>query len=340
MSETKESPGTARYQRAEYVGRLVRADIPGTLRYLDACGESERADALRQRLHNPPAYATGYPALDPILDAYQDYFRRCFSAGLEAPPDAPFNLKAVEREARKALERDLQNVLDMPGADLDNLEDTAREKAQALGLHFLGGDTQGFLGPYVWQETTRTDYEVELPLGVETLTVFWMDGFLMRSWLDWLSGGETGAGGWAKQDGIYCVRKAYEGDLDKPAFTISFLKHEAQHHADFRREKLSASDLEYRAKLVEMIYYPDATFLRSLLISGDLSNQDNSHAYAAGKITAGLAAWLDTQGVVGGAALLEKAAQDEDAWEEHREMIRKGARVLFDAHTEMVESAI
>ena len=320
------------YNRAEYIGRLVRADIPGALDYLDACGETERANALRQKLTNPSPYETEYAFLNPFLDAYQDYFRTCFGAGLAGAAD----LKAVEREACIGLEKRLQELLEMPEADLDQLEAAFREKTQAAGLQCLAGETQGYHGPYIWQEMTQTDYEVELPLGIEKLTVFWMDGFIMRSWLDWLTDGDAGAGGWAKPEGIYCVRKPYEKLFDTPYFAISFLKHEAQHHADMRQWDLSSSDLEYRAKLVELMHYEDASKLRSLLIEGDLSNPDNSHAYAAGKITAGLAAWMEAQGVEGGMTLLEKLVEDEGAWEEERERVQRGARVLFDEDTERV----
>ena len=323
------------YNRAEYIGRLVRADIPGALDYLDACGEFERANALHQKLTNPSPYQTEYPFLNPFLDAYQDYFRACFGAGLAGAAD----LKAVEREACIGLEKRLKELLEMPEADLDQLEAAFREKTQAAGLECLAGQTQGYHGPYIWQEMTQTDYEVELPLGIEKLTVFWMDGFIMRSWLDWLTDGDAGAGGWAKPEGIYCVRKPYEKLFDTPYFAISFLKHEAQHHADMRQWDLSSGDLEYRAKLVELMHYPDTSFLKSLLIEGDLSNPDNSHAYAAGKITAGLAAWMEAQGVAGGMALLEKLVEDEGAWKKEREKVQRGARVLFDKDTERVEKS-
>ncbi len=141
----------------------------------------------------------------------------------------------MEQTARETLTAQLGKILDQPGAHLDALEETAKATFEAAGWHFLGGTTGSHYGPYIWQETTRTDYAVEIPSGTETVTVFWMDGFLMRSWLDWLSDGEVGAGGWAKEEGLYCVRKVYAGKLDQPSFQISFLKHEAQHHADFRK---------------------------------------------------------------------------------------------------------
>jgi hypothetical protein len=321
------------YNRAEYIGRLVRVDIPGALDYLDACGETERADALRQRPMNPPAYDTKYAFLNPFLNAYQNYFQTCFGAGLAGAAD----LKAVETVACTALEQNLRELLAMPDADLEQLEDAFCHKAQAAGLECLAGKTQGYRGPYIWEQTTRADYAVELPLGIETLTLFWMAGFIMRSWLDWLTDGDAGAGGWAKPEGIYCVRKAYEKVIDQPRFQISFLIHEAQHHADLRQWDLSPGDLEYRAKLVELMHYPDATFLKSLLIEGDLGSKDNSHAWAAGKITAGLAAWMTEQSVMGGRELLEKVAQDEKTWAENRKRVQRGARALFDAHTAQVE---
>jgi hypothetical protein len=313
------------------------------LRYLDSCGEAEMAGALRRKLQSPPAHDTGNPFLNRVLDAYQDYFRHCFSAELDAPADQPTGtptpLKAAEREARAALEGALQDILELPGVDLDELEDAIDERLAAAGLHFLGGTTGSYFGPYIWRETDRTDYTVELPLGSETLTVFWMDGFLMRSWLDWLSDGEVGAGGWAKDEGIYCVRKSYADQIDTPQFTVSFLKHEAQHHADFRWGELSPSDLEYRAKLVELIYHEKADFLRSLLLSGDLSDRDNSHAFAAAAIVNGLAAALEAQGTEDGPAQLQSVVGDEVEWAEGREGIQRAARVLFDAHTARLEQA-
>ena len=48
---------------------------------------------------------------------------------------------------------------------------------------------------------------------------------------------------------------------------------------------------------------------------------------------------MEAQGVAGGMALLEKLAADEGAWEAQRELVWKGARALFDTHTEKVERA-
>ncbi|MBG0788200.1 MAG: hypothetical protein H0S79_24190 [Anaerolineaceae bacterium] len=322
MTQAQPTDPNPPYNRADYVGLLVRLDIPGTLDYLDACGETGMAEALRRKLSSPEPFATGEATLDAILNAYQTYFQTCFT-----PADQ--TLEALEQSARATLTVQLGEILNQPGADLDPLEETAKAAFEAAGWHYLGGTTRSHYGPYIWQETTRTDYAVEIPSGTETVTVFWMDGFLMRSWLDWLSDGEVGAGGWAKDEGLYCVRKVYAGQLDQPSFQISFLKHEAQHHADFKRGELESWLLEYRAKLVELIYYPDSSFLKSLLASGDLASKGNSHAYAAGKIAADLSAWLEAQGAADGMRALEAATADEEKWEELQGVIRKGSRELL-----------
>ena len=323
MSPSKQPQHTSTYHRADYVGLLVRLDIPGTLAYLESVGETGMAEALRRKLSDPKPFATGDAQLDAILNAYQAYFQVCFT-----PSDQ--SLEAAEQSARQTLIAQLGAIFNRPGADLDALEEIAKAKFEAAGWHFLGGTTQGYYGPYIWRTTTRTDYDVEIPSGTETVTVFWMDGFLMRSWLDWLSEGEVGAGGWAKDEGLYCVRKVYADKLDTPSFQISFLKHEAQHHADFRLGELEPWLLEYRAKLVELIYTPDSSFLASLLASADLSSKANSHAYAAATIVADLSAWLEAQGASDGRARLEVAARDEEVWGEMEEGVRGGGRELLE----------
>ena len=210
MSQSQPTDPTPTYNRADYVGLLVRLDIPGTLDYLDRCGETAMADALRRissatRSPSPPAIRCWTQSSTPINITFKP-----------ASPPRIYPSKRRNETARETLTAQLGEILAQPGADLDALEEAAKAAFEAAGWHFLGGMTQGYRGPYIWRTTTRTDYDVEIPSGIETVTVFWMDGFLMRSWLDWLSDGEVGAGGWAKDEGLYCVRKVYADKLDQP----------------------------------------------------------------------------------------------------------------------------
>ena len=63
------------------------------------------------------------------------------------------------------------------------------------------------------------------------------------------------------------------------------LKHEAQHAQDLKRDKsMSSEDLEYRAKLVELIYSSERNLLPAFVQEADASDKNNGHAMAAYRI--------------------------------------------------------
>ena len=63
---------------------------------------------------------------------------------------------------------------------------------------------------------------------------FIIRGFVFRGWMDYLTFGWYGTGGWASLDGtIHCVEQAYDFESEK--FLVSLLKHEAQHTVDMKR---------------------------------------------------------------------------------------------------------
>ena len=156
------------------------------------------------------------------------------------------------------------------------------------GYSFLGGETQGILGPYIWKDTEEVIYEVDLPSGKELYKVIMLEGFISRSWMDYISMGLTGTGGWAKDDGtLCCVKQCY--DLGSDHFLISFLKHEAQHAYDKRvNPNITSEALEYRAKLVELVYWNNDEKIKSFLREADSTNITNTHAMAAYRIVSGL----------------------------------------------------
>lgn len=91
-----------------------------------------------------------------------------------------------------------------------------------------------------------------------------MDGFVSRSWLDFISFGNVGTGGWIGKDGsLCCIKSLY--DINSQNFKTSFLKHEAQHGYDIKKfSGISSIDLEYRAKLVELIYWEDTKIIKKI----------------------------------------------------------------------------
>ena len=166
----------------------------------------------------------------------------------------------------------------------DALEDRLQELFEQKGYHALFGKTQGYFGPYIWKDTVPTSYQIELPEGVEQYTVNILKGFVFRSWMDYLTFGKYGTGGWASEDGtIQCIESAYDFESEK--FTVSLLKHEAQHAKDLKEyPDITPAELEYRAKLVELYYSSDWELLGKFLKMADADKVNDSHAMASMRI--------------------------------------------------------
>ena len=210
--------------------------------------------------------------LNDILRFYQIYFRDTFYCGLP------------EVEAADKLLTGLKALLNIPNADEALLAERLQSAFEAEGYHALFGKTQGYYGPYIWRETVPTVYRVELPDGTAEYTVNILKGFVFRSWMDYLTFGRYGTGGWASPDGtINCVEQAY--DFESERFLVSLLKHEAQHTVDMKRfPKITPAELEYRAKLVELHYSSDLSLLQRFLSTADKSKTNDAHAVASAKI--------------------------------------------------------
>ena len=211
-------------------------------------------------------------ALNDILRQYQIYYRDVFYCGLP------------EAEAADKLRARLKALLHLPDAGEELLTERLRSAFEAEGYHALFGKTQGYYGPYIWRDTVPTVYRVELPGGTAEYTVNILKGFVFRSWMDYLTFGRFGTGGWASPDGtINCIAQAY--DFESERFLVSLLKHEAQHAVDMKRfPAITPAELEYRAKLVELHYSGDLGLLQKFVSEADESRADDSHAAASARI--------------------------------------------------------
>ena len=210
--------------------------------------------------------------LNDILRLYQVYYRDTFYCGVP------------EAEAADRLLAQLRALLHMPDAEEALLARRLQSVFEAEGYHALFGKTQGYYGPYIWRETVPTVYQVQLPDGTAEYTVNILKGFIFRSWMDYLTFGRYGTGGWASPDGtINCIQQAY--DFGSERFLVSLLKHEAQHTVDMKRfTGITPAELEYRAKLVELHYSGDVGLLQKFLSEADESKAGDSHATASARI--------------------------------------------------------
>ena len=189
-----------------------------------------------------------------------------------------------EAGAAEKLLAGLKALLGMPDAEEALLTERLQAVFEAEGYHALFGKTQGYYGPYVWRETVPTAYQVELPNGTAEYTVNILKGFVFRSWMDYLTFGRFGTGGWASPDGtINCIEQAY--DFESERFLVSLLKHEAQHTVDMKQfPGITPAELEYRAKLVELHYSGNLGLLQKFLPEADESRTGDSHAMASARI--------------------------------------------------------
>ena len=210
--------------------------------------------------------------LNDILRLYQIYFRDTFYCGIP------------EEEAADKLLTGLRELLNLPDAEEELLTKQLQSEFTAAGYHALFGKTQGYYGPCIWRDTVPTVYCVELPNGTAEYTVNILKGFVFRGWMDYLTFGRYGTGGWASPDGtIHCVEQAY--DFASERFLVSLLKHEAQHTVDMKRfPEITSAELEYRAKLVELHYSSDLSLLQKFLSGADENKTDDAHAVASVRI--------------------------------------------------------
>lgn len=152
------------------------------------------------------------------------------------------------------------------------------------GYHVLFGVTPPYPDLYLWSKETTRRESVELPEGSVKIDVCEMDGIVLGGWLDYLSMSKTGTGGWVTKKGCAYFKRKYDTASDE--FQISLLKHEGQHFFDMKKHpKMRSVDLEYRAKLVELIYCKDMKIFFSFLKGmADADDRTYPHPYAERKI--------------------------------------------------------
>lgn len=253
---------------------FLNGDIKGAIAYMREHEEYKDILPAYTAIFEDGEYRTFEvpDALNDILRQYQEYYRDVFYCGLP------------ETEAADKLRTRLKALLHLPDAGEELLTERLRSAFEAEGYHALFGKTQGYYGPYIWRDTVPTVYRVELPGGTAEYTVNILKGFVFRSWMDYLTFGRFGTGGWASPDGtINCIAQAY--DFESERFLVSLLKHEAQHAVDMKRfPAITPTELEYRAKLVELHYSGDLGLLQKFVSEADESRADDSHAAASARI--------------------------------------------------------
>lgn len=284
---------------------------------LDAKDQSALARVLAD--FDPGNPRESDPSLDTwtaqVLDTYRDYWSRCMLG------------RATHEEGARDLATTLARHMGITGDDalragMDSVEPALKGMLRSKGFFSLHGVTKPFREFMLWRTQNERDFEVELPDGKVTVPVVLLEEFFSLGWTGFATGNRYHCAGWATRERLYCVRPCY--DLDSESFRVSYLAHEAQHFSDYQHfPALEGPELEYRAKLVELVY-ADST--RDALLGNYARNgsesRDNPHGFANRRLGNDLVRILDI-------------ADPEGPWWQDLPpaSIRAAARELLDTDT-------
>ncbi len=145
----------------------------------------------------------------------------------------------------------------------------------------------GFQELFIWDIETIKNYEVKLPKQTISTKVVFIEKFLLLGYDYYASFGSSPVGGWAIKESatLYCNNNNGSGyDIDSEKFRVSYLKHESLHFTDLNEyPNLSSTDLEYRSKVIELMYCTEETVydrIVEFIIGANNTDRSHSHPYA------------------------------------------------------------
>lgn len=142
----------------------------------------------------------------------------------------------------------------------------------------------GFQEIFIWDSESINKYEVILPKDTLETTVVFIESYHINGYDDFATIGDSQVGGWAIKESatLYCNKGTY--DLNSEKFEVSYLKHESLHFTDLNNHpNLSATDLEYRSKVIELMYCTEETIydrISEFMSEANKADRGNSHPYA------------------------------------------------------------
>lgn len=258
--------------------------------------------------HNKNQIHTKDDEIKHILDKYEQYMRWIFQEEVTTDACKKYLLELYKEE--------------FPNANTwEELENCLQKFFKEKGYYCLAGITPPYPDLYVWKTQKKEQRQVEILEHTVNMNVYEMSDVITRGWYDYRTFHKRGAAGWVSDDGAYYFADRY--DIHSEEFLVSLLKHEAQHfYALKQNPDMPSYRLEYRAKLIELIYYEDEkrllTFLETM---GD--SKDELHLYANKQIIGQLSNMI-----------FEKDLEtDPNQWKNHYKEVKKYAKELFQMST-------
>ena len=179
------------------------------------------------------------------------------------------------------------NLTSVPGDRLrENItDDTELKKViENQGFKVDFKFRNGFQELFIWDKEMIKNYKVVLPKkSIQTKVVF-IENYHLNGYDYYASYGSSEVGGWAIKESatLFCNKSDY--DLDSEKFKVSYLKHESLHFIDMNEyPNLSSTDLEYRSKVVELMYCTEETVYQRIsefITGANNTKRSHSHSYA------------------------------------------------------------
>ncbi len=266
--------------------------------------------------------------LNTLLDLFHDYWIKIYHREIEGEAADSLIKENVAEYMYETKYKD-ENI------SLETLIDSSHQYIhkfiKSYGYQGNGmGKTSGVYDLFIWEYNDTKEYVVPLFYDTTDVTVHFMNDFITKGRLAFTTLDYYHPGGWATDSALYAMADSY--DVNDPGFTYNYLYHEGQHFLDFQYfPELESPDLEYRAKLIELMYSEETfTSILQHFISFAERNPSNGHGMANWTVI-----WELSQ------EFFDMDFQDDkEAWKKiDKEVIASYARLLFDEHTNNLNSA-
>ena len=217
--------------------------------------------------------------INEICSIYQNYWRiKLLNASIDCDSILYSKLShyLVDNELTE------RNIDELSKTIKDDSELTKVIEREGVYCKFLR--LNGIQDLLIWDEQSVSKYSIELPENSIDINVIFIENYVLQGAANYATFGHSQIGGWASNSdsSLFCNKGAYK--LRSEKFQYSYLKHESIHFIDIKDyPNLESADLEYRAKLIELIYCTEKTIYKRLdefILGASNETRTNSHAYA------------------------------------------------------------
>ena len=279
------NPDTSKFEQVFFLG--LQGNITNVLSYLDTLHDenlTERQTEIKQKYYsrfrnndeNYKFITTDIEVID-LMKLYHNYWR---GALLDNSLIKQFD-SSLTKSVTGFLKKNYNNIINKSEQDLnENFPEYLQEYLLTRRIYAAAGKTGMFFDLLLHAKETEIIYDVTTPEDTIKVKVVFMEDIISNGWEDYATLGKYYPGGWATTDALFCVKESY--DLGSENFLVSYLKHEGKHFADYKQfPKLGGTDLEYRAKLVELSEAKTSLYILINFFSRNAKyDRQNPHGFA------------------------------------------------------------